>query len=79
MGDVISHGQFIEKRRQKLKARAQRTPHQLAQEKLLRDEGYKFERVTPAGSLMFTKKVEENTKVALIDKDGAVSKHIWEN
>lgn len=79
MAHVISHGEFMEKRRQKLKASEQRTPDQLVSEVILQNEGYKFERVTPAGSLLYTKRLPNAVNVALIDPDGAITRNTWTN
>lgn len=77
MAHIIEHSEFVQRRLQKLKAKAHRTPSQRASETILMREGYTFERVTPAGSLLYKRVEADMIHVALIDKVGTISKNQW--
>lgn len=77
MAHIIDHDTFKQRRLKKLRDAAKRTPHQHASETILMREGYTFERVTPAGSLLYKQDDELNVYVALIAKDGTITKNKW--
>lgn len=77
MAHIIEHSVFVERRLQKLKAKAHRTPHQRASETLLMREGFVFNKVTPAGSLLYIKREGDTKRVALIDTKGKITQHVW--
>lgn len=77
MAHIVEYSEFTQKRLQKLKAKAHRTPHQRASETILMREGYAFERVTPAGSLLYKQSEGPTIYVALIAPDGSISKNKW--
>ena len=79
MGTLIDYDQFKAARLKRLKARAEKSPAQLASATILKRLGYTYQRVTPKGNWLYVAKDENYTLIAVIEHDGQIKYSRWAN